>query len=199
MVHRAISIDCLFYLLIGVVGYFSQLQCTDPIVLRRPSLPGAGRDYPIIIAVFANMFCVAIATPVIFNPFRQAFFTQVMKRDEFSQKENGLFCFVVLAASCFISIIFPSIKQVISILGGLIAIQFSFVLPTIIWVKLSKKPWTSWENLWRILFFGWLIFMGLGSVVITVYESAAGLDPPKMPRWLPKNDAHIHTELKCPK
>lgn len=74
VVHRAIAVDCLFYLLIGVVGYFSQLQQTDPIVLRRISI-SEGKDYPIIIAVFANMFCVAIATPVIFNPFRQAFFT----------------------------------------------------------------------------------------------------------------------------
>ena len=32
-----------------------------------------------------------------------------------------------------------------------------------------------------ILFFGWLIFMGYGSVVVTVYEMVNGIDV--MPRW----------------
>jgi len=127
--------------------------------------------------------CVAVAFPVNFFPFRQAFFTQILKRDTFSDKENYIFTILSIGISCFIAIIFPNIKQVISILGGLIAVQMSFLLPTIIEVKLSKKRWYEWDNLKVILFFGWLIFMGFGSVVITVYESVTALDPPIMPRW----------------
>ena len=70
-------------------------------------------------------------------------------------------------------------------MGGLIAVQMSFLIPTIIWVKLSGKRWYEWSNLKPILFFGWLVFMGLSSVVITVIEIFKGWDI--MPRWLPRN------------
>ena len=70
VIHRAITVDLSFYLLIACVGYFSQFEKTDPIVLKRIVLPGHGKDIPILIAVIANVFCVVVAFPTNYNPFR---------------------------------------------------------------------------------------------------------------------------------
>lgn len=70
VIKRSLSLDLIFYLLIGLVGFFSSFDQTATIVLERDSLPGKPIDYPIILAVFGNCICVAIAYPVVFNPFR---------------------------------------------------------------------------------------------------------------------------------
>jgi len=122
VIHRAISIDCSFYVLIAAVGYFSEFGMTDPIVLKREVLTPGTTDYPVLIAVIANILSVTVAFPVNYNPFRNAFFSQVMKKDNYSQKENFVFTGLVLAFTCTISILFPNIKTVISLLGGLVAV-----------------------------------------------------------------------------
>jgi amino acid permease len=181
VVQRSIAVDVVFYLTIGIVGYLSQLDLTNPIVLERETLPGHGADYPVLIAVVAMCACLVVAFPVNCFPFRQAFFTQLVGRDTFSQKENFLFVGVVCALTCAVSILFPNIKSVLSLLGGLLAIQMSYALPLVIQVVLSEKKWYAWENLSAIIFFSSLQLMGYGSVVITIYEAVMGLDT--MPRW----------------
>ena len=86
-----------------------------------------------------------------------------------------------IAITCFVSIIFPNIKQVLSILGGLIAVQLSYTLPTYVKVTLSKNSWYQWDNLKAILFFGTLFILGMLSVVVTVIEIVTGEN--EMPRW----------------
>lgn len=75
VIHRAISIDCIFYVLIACVGYFSEFELTDPIVLKREVLTPGKTDYAVLIAVMANILSVTIAFPVNYNPFRNAFFS----------------------------------------------------------------------------------------------------------------------------
>jgi len=74
VIHRAITIDCTFYLMIACVGYFSEFGLTDPIVLKREELTPGTKDYAILIAVMANVLSVTVAFPVNYNPFRNAFF-----------------------------------------------------------------------------------------------------------------------------
>ena len=70
IIHRAIGTDTMFYLVIGTVGYLSELSQTDPIVLQRETLPGHGIDYPILIAVIAVTSVLIVAFPVNVNPLR---------------------------------------------------------------------------------------------------------------------------------
>jgi len=72
----------------------------------------------------------------------------------------------------------------LSLMGGVVAIQMSYTLPMLIQVKLSDKKWYEFENLRAILFFGTLIILGLSSGVVTVIEIYQNLDPPIMPRWI---------------
>jgi amino acid permease len=131
VINRSIFIDFLFYLTIAMAGYFSQFKDTAPIVLERVPLPGVDRDYPLLLGVLLVMLCLMVAFPVNYNPFRQHFFSVILGRHEFSLKENFIVTSIFQTITCFISIIFPNVKSVISIMGGLIAVSMCYLIPLI--------------------------------------------------------------------
>ena len=91
-------------------------------------------------------------------------------QDSFTQKQNYIFTFCVIVVTCGVSNLFPNIKAILSLLGGVVAIQMGYTLPMIMQVALSKKKWYAWNNLRAILFFGTLILIGLSSGVVTFIE-----------------------------
>jgi uncharacterized membrane protein YagU involved in acid resistance len=99
---------------------------------------------------------------------------------DYSFKANFIVTLIFNAVTCFISIIFPNIKSVISIMGGLIAVSMCYLVPLICQLRLSDKSWASPYNLSAICFFGSLILIGYTSVGVTIYEVINGLD--MMPR-----------------
>ena len=80
--------------------------------------------------------------------------------------------FVVL--TCTVSIVYPSVSTVLSILGGLCSVSICYTVPLYSWVKLSDKKWTAMENLAPMMFFIPLIMIGYLSVFSTVYMLAMG-------------------------
>lgn len=134
VIHRAVLVDMAFYLIIGLAGYMSQLSLTDPIALERTSLPGRGVDYPALLAVIAVSSCMVASFPVNVNPFREAFFKQMLKYEDYSDKENYIFVGITLSVTTFISIVFPKITAVLGLLGGLVAIQTGYFIPLVIQV-----------------------------------------------------------------
>jgi sodium-coupled neutral amino acid transporter 11 len=98
----------------------------------------------------------------------------VTGRDEFSQKENYIYTIVYIAITWVISILFPKIDKIISIMGGLCAATLSFAIPTFCYVKLSGKPYTHYKNLSAIIIFGTLSMIGYISVGVTVFLIITG-------------------------
>lgn len=182
MIRRSIFIDFAFYAIIAVAGFLSNFDQTDPIVLKRKPLPGRSKDVPLLIACIAVMACIMVAYPVNYNPFRQHFFSVILGRDEITFKENFLVTFIFITLTTTISVVYPNIKPVISIMGGLIAVSMCYLVPIICQIKLSSKPWHACENLSALLFFGTLILIGYTSVIITVYEIVTGA------KTMPRNE-----------
>mmetsp|Transcript_5608 Transcript_5608/g.9659 ORF Transcript_5608/g.9659 Transcript_5608/m.9659 type:complete len:88 (-) Transcript_5608:101-364(-) len=71
----------------------------------------------------------------------------------------------------FIALVFPKIDKVISIMGGLCASTLDYLIPTYCYVKLSSEPWYYPKNLFVIVFFGILVTIGYGSVIVTIIGS----------------------------
>jgi amino acid permease len=95
-------------------------------------------------------------------------------RDEFSQKENYIYTIVYIGVTWVISILFPKIDKIISIMGGLCAATLSFAIPTFCYVKLSGKPVTQYKNLSAIIIFGSLSMIGYISVGVTIFLIITG-------------------------
>ena len=176
VITRSITLDFVFYAWIALAGYFSQFDKTNPIVLEREAIPGQGTDYAILIAVISLIICITVTYVVNFNPWRQTFFSIVVGRDEFSQKENFAMTLSFISLTSIISIVFPQITTVFSILGGLVSVSICYLIPLICHIRLSDQAWYSSANLPPLLFFGVLIIVGYTSVLLTIYMIWTGIE-----------------------
>ena len=98
----------------------------------------------------------------------------VLKRDEFTNKENLIMTSIFMVLTCLIAIVYPTIDKVLAIMGGLCAATCDYGIPMFCYVKLSKDHWTSPKNLACIIFFGTLNMCGYISVGVTIFEMITG-------------------------
>jgi amino acid permease len=170
VIDRAVFVDLLFYLPVAAAGFFSQFNDTAKIVLER----GTERDIPVLIAVLGVIISILVAFPLGYNPFRSQLVMQFLKKDTFTKKENFTITTIFISITWIISVYFPHIDKVISIMGGLCAVTVSYLIPTICYVKLSEHSWTHPKNLGVLFFFGTLIVIGYSSVIIIIYLIITG-------------------------
>ena len=69
-----------------------------------------------------------------------------------------------------ISVVYPTIDQVISIMGGLCASTLDYAIPMYCFVKLSEDKWYAPKNLASIIVFSTMTLIGYTSVGITIFE-----------------------------
>jgi amino acid permease len=143
----------------------------------RKEIPGyEGKNYPILIAVISIIGCITVAFPCAFNPFRQQFFFTIFGKEDFSKKENFILTFIFTSITLLIAFVFPTVTDIISILGGLCATSLSFAIPLYCYIKLSKDGLKNPKNICALLFFGVLILAGYASVILTVFRIVTKCD-----------------------
>ena len=86
IVYRALTVDFIFYVLIGASGYFSMFNATNDVVIKRPALSSFSPDYTALGAALAICVVLFAAFPVNYNPCRNQFFLLIYKDADFSNK-----------------------------------------------------------------------------------------------------------------
>jgi len=174
VIVRSLITDMFFYMIIGVAGYMSTFNYTQSIVVERKPLEGYDRDYYMLVGAACICLIMVASLPVNYHPWRYQVFIFCFGRDEFNQKENFMITAVFMIFCTAVAIVFPNITSVLSILGGLCSCTMSYLIPTVAYVRMSKKRWYACSNLKPILFFGTLTTIGYISVVATVYLLISG-------------------------
>jgi amino acid permease len=176
IIDRAIIIDLSFYVIIACAGFFQMLNKTSKIILERDTGQDLGVDYPGTIAIICICGSLFVSFPCSYNPLRYQLVSIIYETEDFTQKQNFVMTLIFMISTCFISIVFPNIDKMISILGGLCAVTLDFTIPLYCFVKLSDYKWTHYSNFLRIIFFGILILTGYSSIGITIYLIITGKD-----------------------
>lgn len=70
--------NTLFYLLIGMTGYFSTYEMTPKIVIERESLYVGSVDYPMMVGRILMVFVLCVAYPIKLVTFKQIIFSSVL-------------------------------------------------------------------------------------------------------------------------
>ena len=97
-------------MIIAIVGFFSQFDKTNNIVLERDQPDKDKVDYAGLIAILAVICSILVAFPVSFNPTRQQFTMLVLKKETFTRGENILMTSVFVGSTWLVSVIFPNIS-----------------------------------------------------------------------------------------
>lgn len=195
VVGRAIMIDFFFYFTICMAGYWSMLDQTPVIVLQRKSKESNSKDIAGVLGVVGVVGSILVAFPCCYNPTRAQMCNLIFGKEEFSKKTNVIMTSIFVGITWFVAFIFPKVNQIMSILGGICAVTLDYGIPTFCFVRLSKKAWTAWPNLSRILFFGFLNISGFIGTGVTVYEifSHCTRMPHPGEAECPKDDSNVST------
>jgi len=86
VIGRSLLIDCLFYSLIALAGYFSTYGRTPDLVIARHPLPGVKTDTAMTIACLAVIIVVITSSPANYFPFKNTINFMLYGKDEISTK-----------------------------------------------------------------------------------------------------------------
>jgi len=66
---RAINVEIILYLMIGIGGYYGMCNQTEDVITKRPALPG-NKDYLMLAARFCFPLYLAVGIPLNASPLR---------------------------------------------------------------------------------------------------------------------------------
>lgn len=80
VVYRSVSSNALFYLIIGMAGYFSTYERTNQIVIEREPLVGEKVDIPLVIGRVMIILVLCVAFPINLVPVKQIIIHKIYSR-----------------------------------------------------------------------------------------------------------------------
>ncbi|CDW77672.1 UNKNOWN [Stylonychia lemnae] len=169
LVYRSVAINILFYLSIGLAGYFSTYEMTKKIVIDREPLIGQHIDLPLMIGRVMIIIGLCIAFPLRMVSLKQIFIKLIYSQEhQMTQGQSISMSFGFVVLTSVISIIYPDITGILSIIGGLCSVTMCYVLPTICHIKLNRQELSICKKYSLIVFFGTLSLIGYISVILKI-------------------------------
>lgn len=167
VINRSVFTMWAIYFTMAMAGYFATYELTARIVLERESLDGPYIDTSMLIGIIALVVLLLIHSPVNYFPCR-LILCQVAGREEVSKQANYVVTFSFFTLAALIAVLFPKITSVLSIIGGLCASTQGYVLPTALYIKLSRKKLSHWTNIGALMIGVTIGFLGYASVITTI-------------------------------
>mgnify|MGYP000890675340 FL=1 len=137
--NRTIATDILIYAAMSVVAYLSFRDETTPLITNRPPLPETNDIYMDISRVmlcFSVMFSVAIRV----HPCRQQIVLFFGLENKYNNYLHFFITFMLIASSAVIAMIFPSVYDSFTILGGYGTTLIGIFIPAIVFLKSVRGP-----------------------------------------------------------
>ena len=136
------------------MGYLSTFEETPTMVCMRTPLKYFGKiDYFMTLGKVGVYVTVAISVPVMYQPLRRAVLNIIWGPEEqVKNPRNLVMTAIILGSSTFICVMFPKLRSVISIAGGLCAVPISFIVPSKLYIYIYIYIYNSYcfRDLMRI-------------------------------------------------
>lgn len=164
---RAITLDCVCYIIIGIAGYLTQPINTPDLIIERRNI--FSNDWVMIIGRMAVILTLFTKIAVNYNSLRVSTIT-LMGKDtkEMGKFLNFIITFITLALTTLVCALYQSITDYISLLGSFSSVPIAFFFPCLVYVKGNEYPLKSWKNIISIILSGILILIGLVSGYFTI-------------------------------
>ena len=121
-----------------------------------------------IIAKIGISISLILAIGPNFNAFRISFFELFTGSDSISNFQNFILSSVSMIISTLISVLFSDILTYISLLGGLIAVIITILIPGCLYVKSNDYNLSHWKNICAIVLIIILSTIGFVSDIQTI-------------------------------
>ncbi|CAD8083818.1 unnamed protein product [Paramecium primaurelia] len=165
--NRAIFSELIIYLTLMIFGYLTLFQQTPKIIIDGYV---GNIEFTFAQAFFA--FIMFFAVPINLNPSRYTILQLIDKENNWNAY---VICTVVLQYSTgIIAMIYPNVKAIFGLLGGIFGMIMVIVLPCLIYIKLELKDGKKWLDFNIMFTFLIMIVAGIsgftGAIVSQIYS-----------------------------
>ena len=166
--RRSVLLNTLIYILISISGFLTSPINSPDLIIYRENNGVFSFDIAMIIAKIGISISLILAIGPNFNSFRISFVELFTSSDSISNCENFLLSSISMIISTLISVLFRDILTYISLLGGLIAVIISILIPGCLYVKSNNYNLSHWKNIFAIVLIIILSTIGFVSAIQTI-------------------------------
>ena len=165
---RSVLLNSIIYILISISGFLtSPINSPDLIIYRRNN--GVFKnDIIMIIAKIGIAISLLLSIGPNYNSFRISFCGFFKGEESISNLQNFLLTSITIFLSTLISVLFRDILTYISLLGGLIAVIISILIPGCLYVKSNEYSLSHWKNICSIVLIIFLTTIGFVAAIQTI-------------------------------
>ncbi len=165
---RSVILNSIIYILISISGFLtSPINSPDLIIYRRNN--GVFKnDILMIIAKIGIAISLLLSIGPNYNSFRISFCGFFKGEESISNLQNFLLTSITIFLSTLISVLFRDILTYISLLGGLIAVIISILIPGCLYVKSNEYSLSHWKNICSIFLIIFLTTIGFVAAIQTI-------------------------------
>ena len=167
VIRRAISIDIICYLIIGIAGYLTQPLNTPDLIIERNKL--LDNDWLMTIGEISFIFTLLAKISANYNALRSCILVLFnYNPGEFSNYINFIITIIVLLSTTFIAVIFQSISDYISLIGSFCTVLISVYIPGMVYIKGNNYSIGHRKNIITTIFITFILILGLSSGFFTI-------------------------------
>lgn len=168
VIKRSVLLDGSFYLVVGVVGYLTQPNKVENLVIDRMKI--GETDYLITVCRLLTALMLICKLPVSFNSLRNSLLNLIFNDNEVHMKRNLLITipFSILTSIC--GAFYTDIDNIISFLGGFGSTSIAYLLPLFVYIRRNGLGMKHYKNICAVIFFGVLIIIGYFSAGMSLYK-----------------------------
>jgi len=167
--NRAVGLELLMYLSMGIVGYLSMMDNPQQLVTDR--LPPASfpkSDPFLLVGRIAMTLNLIIALPVNINPCRTQILILMKKDKEFDQVRHWTITAILVFGSGALAFVYPQVASAFGILGGTCSTMLGITFPIAIYVWTSPDKWTKPLNLTMLTLAVIFTSLGFAGAVVSI-------------------------------
>ena len=144
-------IDCIIYILIGILGYLTQPIDTPDLIIERKSV--FKKDYFMIIGrILLTLTLLGKIAPN-YNAARSTLLSSFgYDINNYSTFLNCMLTIPLLLISTLIVVLYQNVGDYVDFLGSFSSIFFCFVIPGFMYIKMNGLPKYHWKNILTVIY-----------------------------------------------
>ena len=144
-------IDCIIYILIGILDYLTQPIDTPDLIIERKSV--FKKDYFMIIGrILLTLTLLGKIAPN-YNAVRSILLSSFgYDINNYSTFLNCIITIPLLLFSILIVVFYQNVDDYVDFLGSFSSIFFCFVIPGFMYIKMNDLPKYHWKNILTVIY-----------------------------------------------
>ena len=168
---RAICLDIICYILIGLTGYLCQPVNTPDLIIERSNLKKFKHDFIMLFGQICFILTLFAKICANWNALRVSLLSILGKDSKkYTNCLNAILTISFLIISTLIAVLFQSVSDYISLIGSFCSVIICFIIPGLIYIKGNQYSLRNYKNILTIFLIIFMACFGTVSGIFTIIK-----------------------------